>query len=685
MSQLSKDEVTAVPPSASFEAPPGDDATRISVGAKSDHLEQYTKANGPVSAVAELVWNAFDAEAMRVDVSYELNGLDDVSSVKIVDDGTGIPRALSLQAFGNLGGSWKAQIGATGRGSRELHGKTGKGRFRAFAIGSPVKWTTWYEWDRKILEYAIVGRREDLENFERQSEKVSDRISTGTEVVIYNAGMAGTLRDEDAARRHLAKEFALYLTRYRSVELFFQGVAVNPGDAIFRRDELGVSEVEVEKGKIAQVAVSVIEWISPEGRSVFLCNSAGIPLHFTDLRTHTPGFQNYTAYVSSDYLTELNKDNLLILSDDLHPGLEKLMSAAKEKLREHFRERAAELARSVVSEWKEQRIYPYDGEAKDPVEKAERQVFDIVAVSVNEYLKDFDKTSEASKRFTLSLLRQAINDNPSSIQKILREVVHLPKEKQDEFAQLLEKTTLSAVISASKVIEERLDFLNFIEHLVFDEETREDLLERSQLHRILATETWIFGEQFHLMADDEGLVAALKEHRKTLEDELDIYEPVEIEGKARGILDLMLGRTSRSLNRIEHLVVELKRPGQKIAPAHLDQALGYANAVARDPRFDKSRTTWDFLVVSVDMTERAELACNPTDRAPGHYQKLPGINVWGKRWSQIFEEARSRLKFFQDQLNYSSDKATAFKRLGAKYRQFLPSEENSKKERGSAV
>ena len=59
------------------------------------------------------------------------------------------------------------------------------------------------------------------------------------------------------------------------------------------------------------------------------------------------------------------------------------MGNAKSKLRAHFRKRLAENQSEVVEKWKQEKIYPFEEKSNlDPLETAERQVFDILAVSV---------------------------------------------------------------------------------------------------------------------------------------------------------------------------------------------------------------------------------------------------------------------------------------------------------------
>ena len=51
---------------------------------------------------------------------------------------------------------------------------------------------------------------------------------------------------------------------------------------------------------------------------------------------------------------------------------------ASEKIKTYFRQRSTETARSEIEQWKAEDVYPYRDEPKTPVERAERQVFEIV-------------------------------------------------------------------------------------------------------------------------------------------------------------------------------------------------------------------------------------------------------------------------------------------------------------------
>ena len=119
-----------------------------------------------------------------------------------------------------------------------------------------------------------------------------------------------------------------------------------------------------------------------------------------------PGF-NFTAYLKSDHIRELDKSGLLSL-EELHPDVTLLINAAMAKLKQHLRKCPVENTGQLLQKWKADKVYPYEGDTKDKVEEAERQVLDVVAVNINSYLSDFDDSTLTNKRFTFNLIKQSL-------------------------------------------------------------------------------------------------------------------------------------------------------------------------------------------------------------------------------------------------------------------------------------
>jgi DNA mismatch repair ATPase MutL len=72
-----------------------------------DHLQRISQVRKPIHAVAELIWNAVDADADRVDVALHDDALGELRGIEVADNGHGIRHTEAETLFSRLGGSWK--------------------------------------------------------------------------------------------------------------------------------------------------------------------------------------------------------------------------------------------------------------------------------------------------------------------------------------------------------------------------------------------------------------------------------------------------------------------------------------------------------------------------------------------------------------------------------------------------
>ena len=234
----------------------------------------------------------------------------------------------------------------------------------------------------------------------------------------------------------------------------------------------------------------------------------------------------------------------------------------------------------------------------------------------------------------------------------------------------------SKVISASKLVADRLKFVHGLETLLFDPDSKKLLKERSQLHRMIAeNNTWIFGEEFNLTVDDQSLTEVLRKHRKLICEDTVIDQPVKrIDGKT-GIVDLMLSRSvpQNHADEREHLVVELKRPSVKVGADEITQVKKYAFTVADDERFRHLSTRWSFWVLSNDLDAYARVETRQKGKPRGQiFQSEDGkIEVWVKTWAEVVAECKSRMKFIQEHLQANVDKDSSLKYLKKTYEKYL--------------
>jgi len=658
---------------------------KINVEIQSDLIEKLSKSD-PIPALSELVWNGVDADADKVSIFLEHDNLDVLDRISVRDNGTGFSPEEAAILFKNLGGSWKRLSQQTKIKKRDLHGKEGRGRFKVFALGRVAVWNIVYKkTNKQFFEYKITIFRDNIRQAEISEQKISKSKNSGVTVEISELDKNFKSLTRENATQSIAESFALYLKNYTDVEIIYDGVKVDPSLVIDSEYKYPLSTVKDENGTEHSTELEIIEWKVPTKKTLYLCNSKGFPYsQAKEKRFHT-GKYEFSAYLKSSFIEQLYQENTLEMGE-LKKELVTLIEEAQSVIKNHFLDKAADEAQTVVEEWKKEKIYPFEQAPANSIEKVERQIFDIVAVKINTHLLDFSISSPNNKKLSLKLLKQSIEKSPEDLQLILNEVLNLPKRQQKELADLLRDTTLTAIINASKLIADRLKFIAGLEEIVFDTELKKHLKERSQLHQILKDNTWFFGEEFNLSVSDQSLTEVLKKHKKQLGEDITIDKPVKRIDGTTGIVDLMLSRgikTNRPDER-EHLIIELKAPKVPIKQAESGQIETYAFAVANDERFRNIKTRWTFWLISNDMDDFVKHKIKQSNRPEGIlYQSdttdNPQVTIWVKTWSQLIQENKARLSFIKEKLEFEADNGKSLKMLQEMYSHLLSGTEIEEK------
>ena len=373
----------------------------IRVQAKADYIASLAHAS-PLAAIEELVWNALDADAREVKIDLIQNALGAVEAIRISDDGAGVDVDRIDSTFGGLGGSWKKGRAMTVALKRRLHGRHGRGRFKAFALGGHVEWRTTRAavasggtGSSQLSSYVISGDLETPGLF--KIEETNPGFATGTEVYITNVRpTADSLTDAGTVVPALAAKFALYLKAYPNVRVYFSGIPVTP--VIVRK---AVTDYSLRLPSGAEAKLEVIEWrrrFVGSGKLVF-CGKDGFALHEQPAGVRPGAAYSFTAYVVSPRFAELNAENMLVM-DELNPETRAYLEAARKTLRDHFRVRAAEADESRVEEWIRDGSYPF---AKDDESEGRKQ-FDAAVQDMREHLDGFDSYSAEERRYLFGLL-----------------------------------------------------------------------------------------------------------------------------------------------------------------------------------------------------------------------------------------------------------------------------------------
>ena len=213
---------------------------RFPVQVDADQFDRLARPTQPVPGIAELIWNALDAEADVVSVAIDRTELDAVDGVTVSDDGHGMTHDDALRDFRRWGGSWKKLRTHSKSGTRTLHGKEGGGRFRAFAIGSTVEWSSVSHRIDGVLERTRVTGSMDSSEFVVGDPEALGTEPTGTQVRISRPREHANRLLGDGAASWLVTRFAVYLLKYPGITITYDGTVLDPATIIEREAEISL-------------------------------------------------------------------------------------------------------------------------------------------------------------------------------------------------------------------------------------------------------------------------------------------------------------------------------------------------------------------------------------------------------------------------------------------------------------
>lgn len=623
----------------------------LELKAQHDALQKIATMRDPVKALAEFVWNALDADATEVSVELVRNALGGIDAITIRDNGCGITLQHALADFENLGASWKRKTQRT-RSSRVLHGKEGQGRLRFFSLAQKAVWTSVYDDAGKLKKLSIEIAAGSLHK-STVNELGLDEAETGTGTIVELTPLKETfdwLADEET-RADFTAIFAPYVLQYPDVKILFDGRPVDPQSTIAHSREFPPHSVICPNRTVRDLSIRVIEWKhSVGGRKIHLGGQSGVVLGSVPASVVAPGFE-FSAYAYAPFFQEMADANLLDFDGLNDVDYLKVVEHIRDQLTDHFRSRQAEKSSELIQELVNAGVYPYKGDPKDEVEKRERQVFDIATHAVSSYSKEFKKADNSLKRITLGLLREAVRHNPEAIHNILHHVFNLPKNRQDEFSSLLQKTNLGNIISSSTLIADRIVALQVLRGIVFDPKHRTTVKERGELDVLVQANTWLFGENFHITLPEAGLTRIMQRVSEELTGRRAKGKLRKPDGKI-GRADTFLGRVVPHQNQLhrEFLLIELKRPSLTVTRKQTDQLEDYVNAIRSQPDFMSTSTFWNFYLVTGEYDDTVAERITQKDRSSGVLLEKPTHRVWVKTWAELIRECEARLHFVQQKL-----------------------------------
>jgi hypothetical protein len=630
-------------------------------------------------AIAEYIWNGFDAQATSVELSLKTNGpFGQVEALTITDNGTGIPAEMLKKKFTPFLESEKAakrreeNIG--------LEGKNGYGRLTFYKFAGAANWDTCYREDAKTFGYSISIRALSLDDY-KATRPAPTKSQPGTSVTFTQ--LDEVIHEEYFAHKikpFLQNEFAWYLevNKQRGLRLTLQGERI-ARDPLMADHETFAIEIEKDPTKEEwwHFECTYVQWksrLNDEYSRFYFLNEQGKFKYKTNTRLNKKGDNFYhSVIIKSSFFDQLAiyeedeaEDTRPALFSELAPKkvyrilMERLDNFLRKK-RKPFLHRSAD---TLIRGFEAESVLPAFG--NNPWDRLRKSELETVVKGLYEAEPGlFSQLNTEQKKTFLGLLNLALDSaQRDDLFILLGSIVELDAQDRATLSSVLKNTRMTHVTQGLRLVRDRLAAIATLKEIVFNHELRAN--ERDHLQKVMETHYWILGEQYSLVCAAEAkFETALRSYLELLRD----GEPAPVIDHPDKLkeMDIFLVRQLWGTAMVNNVVVELKSPTtvKLLTTKQLDQIKRYMNVILSVDAFNaESNATWDFYLIGQDYDDTI---ANEKKNAEHHGEKdlvfkVANYRIYVKRWSEIFIDVELRLKWLNDKLRFERDKLTPIPR-----------------------
>lgn len=653
-------------------------------------------------AICEYIWNGFDAHAQHVSIRYTVNEIGTILSLSITDDGDGIKRTTLPETFGRYQDSVKKK---SFQWSSQVKGHKGKGRYSFNCFATGAEWSTIFRDDEgHLLQHIISINGDDNDHYNDHSDegeaRVVHNVSTGTVVSFINVSLSSAFFESLDFINYLQKEFAVFLklNENRGYSLTVNDKQIDCNAVIAEADSKEITLYD-DKLKVNQkFSLTFIRWYEKmkENYSVYYLNEEGLERYeeTTRLNKKDTGF-HHSVYVSSSYFEyfaptpKAGEENgnveeivtqMLLEFDGNHPTKSEKDKVFKE-LRKRVLEWLTEKQKSFITEVGGRELwsrYEAKGVVEMPQNEYEQPLFfELKETIIGIYSvqpKLFTNLGDDQAKALVGCLKLLLQTNKrNDVITILEHIAKMTEEERHKLSLILQTTELSSITNTIDLLQNRLKTVSALKAMVFD--TSLNTYEVADIQKRISSAFWLFGEQYNIVTEAEP------DFQQALESYL--YK-ISRSKKTKGVskskinaekikhpdvnkeMDIFAFRQNNHSQKIENIVVELKRPNIQLGEIEVSQIKTYMGLIYNESQFNSPDAQWTFILVG-----------NKFDKSGYIPREINNSKVWGKNnliqhvddagqhydiyvrtWGSIFDEFEIRHKFLLDKLEMKRKELT---------------------------
>lgn len=278
------------------------------VNITSSGIQKVLRNYNEKQAMAEYIWNGFDAKASRVEINYSANALGFIDSLEICDNGYGINFKTLKVKFDPFYESEKAKMSAINKSRSVMHGKNGVGRLTFFKFANDAEWQTTYLHNETLKSGRIRIGVSALNNYEAAPLDIALSDKTGTRVLFSNLKISEENIEQEIIP-YLKAEFCwfLELNKKSGYQIVINAVVLDYQDHIQDYEE-GITVKYEDTNTVFKL--KFVQWkesLHKELSKVYFINEKSEEVHkeYTTLNKKADEYY-HSVFVESEFFTDFD-------------------------------------------------------------------------------------------------------------------------------------------------------------------------------------------------------------------------------------------------------------------------------------------------------------------------------------------------------------------------------------------
>lgn len=419
----------------------------VSVNITSKGIQKVLRNYNEKQAIAEYIWNGFDANADTIRIDYVANALGHLESLDIADNGYGINFDRLQKKFDPFFESEKAIQIIAPKHTSKMHGRNGVGRLTFFTFAHNATWRTTYKAENGFRHGEIYISTGGLNSYSHDfTAAPSPNAQTGTVVSFANLRI-GQEELEETVLPFLINEFCWFieLNKHKNYSVIVNGKALNFSDNIKSQEEFNVFYADTA----VNFKVKYVHWKDNLHRELskyyFLAGGEEIYKDYTTLNKKSDDYF-HSIYIDSDFFRDFdfksfeNEGQVAIFgaaksSAEYRFLIKELTEYLKSKRKPFLKEYASRL----IDAYEQEDIFPtYPTEREKQERKPE--LINLIKAIYEAEPKLFGGLNTGQKRTLVRLMDLLLASNQRDLVfDLFNGMIELEAEEKEELLSIIKK------------------------------------------------------------------------------------------------------------------------------------------------------------------------------------------------------------------------------------------------------